>query len=98
MILSNNISIQGNIILFINIFEINVSFSTHQLFNKLDSILVSIADRNAGGEHLKNGSWTGGLGLIHRNVRQKIKSFSIKNKTYTFFKVSRYNACPFRIQ
>jgi hypothetical protein len=42
---------------------------------------VSIADRNAGGNYLKNGSWTGGLGLIHRKVRQKIKSFSIKNKT-----------------
>ncbi len=42
---------------------------------------MSIADRNAGGNYLKNGSWTGGLGLIHRKVRQKIKSFSIKNKT-----------------
>jgi hypothetical protein len=73
-------------------------FQLHQLFNKLDSIFVSLADRNAGGEHLKNGSWTGGLGLIHRKVRQKIKSFSIKHKTYTFSKVSGYNACPFRIQ
>jgi hypothetical protein len=38
----------------------------HQLI--LNSILVNIADINVSGEKLKNGSWTGSLGLIDKNI------------------------------
>ncbi len=34
----------------------------------LNSILVNIADTYSGGENFKNGSWTGGLGLIDKKV------------------------------
>ncbi len=62
MIFWNNISIRGDIIL--DVF--NVFCMDHQLI--LNSILVNIADVNVGGEKLKNGTWTGGLGLIDKKV------------------------------
>jgi hypothetical protein len=58
----SNILIQGNVILYLFL------FNQYEFYIDLNRIVVNIADKNSGGEIFKNGSWTGALGLIFKNV------------------------------